>query len=57
VPGGQEAVCCSLSSSRCQKQEPHLAVEKKEVLIVIVFFIAAAETETITLLQDQKLAE
>lgn len=47
----------SLVNSTPQNQELCLAVEEEKAIIVTGLFVAAAETETITLLQDQKLAE
>jgi len=47
----------SLVSSTLQNQKPCLAIEEEKAVNVTGLFVAAAETETITLLQDQKLAE
>lgn len=47
----------SLSNSTHQNQQPCLASVDEEALIIVWLFVAAAEAETVTLLQDQKLAE
>lgn len=44
-----------IGNSTPQTQEP--AVGEEKAVIVTGLFVAAAETETIPLLQDQKLAE